>query len=98
MFRALLVTLTIISLILPVISYRYFIQLMKLVKIRRANFLLAGTMTVLTGYIFFLLPWIFIGDDVPEIRIFSYYIILIGLIILVYGVIKIYMDWKEVIK
>ncbi len=90
--------LTIISLILPVISYRYFIQLMKLVKIRRANFLLAGTMTVLTGYIFFLLPWIFIGNDVPEIRIFSYYIILIGLIILVYGVIKIYMDWKEVIK
>lgn len=98
MFRILLLTFTIISLILPILSYRYFMQLMKLVKIRRSNFLVAGSATVLTGYVFFMLPWIFVGSDILLIRIFSYYVIMAGLLILVYAVVKIYLDWREVIK
>ena len=71
---------------------------MKLVRVRMGNLIVAGSFTLLIGYLFFLLPWMVIGDDIIEIRVFSYYVILIGLAILVYSVIKIYMDWKEVIK
>jgi len=71
---------------------------MKLVKIRRSSILVTGTLILLIGYIFFLMPWIFVGDEIIEIRIFSYYIIMFGLLILVYGIIKIYMDWRGVIK
>ncbi len=71
---------------------------MKLVRVRMGNLIVAGSFTLLIGYLFFLLPWMVIGDDIIEIRVFSYYVILIGLAILVYSVIKMYMDWKEVIK
>ena len=71
---------------------------MKLVRVRMGNLIVAGSFTLLIGYLFFLLPWMVIGDDIIEIRVFSYYVILIGLVILVYSVIKMYMDWKEVIK
>ncbi len=98
MFRLLLALLTLPSLILPIFSYIYFNQLMKLVKVRIGNLIVAASFILLTGYIFFLLPWIVIGDDIIEIRIFSYYVILSGLIILIYSVIKMYLDWKEVIK
>jgi len=98
MFKILLLALTLASLVLPILSYRYFMQLMKLVKIRRSNFLVAGSATILTGYIFFMLPWIFIGNDILLIRIFSYYVIMAGLIILVYVVVKIYLDWREVMR
>ncbi len=98
MFRILIVMLTIPSLILPIFSYIYFNQLMKLVRVRMGNLIVAGSFTLLIGYLFFLLPWMVIGDDIIEIRVFSYYVILIGLAILVYSVIKMYMDWKEVIK
>ncbi|HDN51381.1 MAG: hypothetical protein DRN21_04590 [Thermoplasmata archaeon] len=98
MFRILLLILTLISLVLPILSYRYFMQLMKLVKIRRSNFLVAGSATILTGYVFFMLPWIFVGTDILAIRVFSYYVIMAGLLILVYAVVKIYIDWREVMK
>ncbi len=98
MFKILLLALTLASLVLPILSYRYFMQLMKLVKIRRSNFLVAGSATILTGYIFFMLPWIFIGNDILLIRIFSYYVIMAGLLILVYAVVKIYLDWREVMR
>jgi len=98
MFRLILIVATLISLLLPLISYRYFIQIMHLMRIRRANLLVAGAMTLVTGYIFFLLPWIFIENDVPLIRLFSYYIVAAGIAILTYGVYRIYNDWKEVVR
>ncbi|MCD6447986.1 MAG: hypothetical protein J7L58_02935 [Thermoplasmata archaeon] len=98
MFRAILLTLMLISLILPILSYKYFMQLMMLVRIRRGGLLVSGAVTLLIGYVFFMLPWIFVGEDIVEIRVFSYYIIMLGLIILVYGVVRIYLDWRGVIK
>lgn len=71
---------------------------MKLIKVRRANVLFVGIIFIFIGYIFFLMPWMFIGEDVVEIKIFSYILILFGLSILLYGIVKIYLDWKEVIK
>ncbi|OYT62059.1 hypothetical protein B6U81_01630 [Thermoplasmatales archaeon ex4484_30] len=71
---------------------------MKLIKVRIGSVLVLGALTVVAGYIFFILPWIFVGDDIEEIRFFSYSIILLGLSILTYGVVKIYLDWKEVMK
>jgi len=73
-------------------------QLMMLVRIRRGGVLVSGAVTLLIGYIFFMLPWIFVGEDIVEIRVFSYYVIMLGLIILVYGVMRIYLDWRGVIK
>lgn len=98
MFRIILSLLIIISLILPILSYKSFIQIIKLVKIRRGNLLVSATLFLLTGYIFFLSPWIFIGEDIIEVRTISYYVILIGMLILSYGAIKIYTDWREVVK
>ncbi|MCD6481109.1 MAG: hypothetical protein J7L31_02410 [Thermoplasmata archaeon] len=98
MFRLLLSITVAISLILPLISYRYFLQIMRLMRIRRANLLVAGAVMLVTGYIFFLLPWIFIENDVPAIRLFSYYLVTAGIAVLAYGVYRIYNDWKEVVK
>lgn len=98
MLRIILSLLVIISLILPILSYKSFIQIIKLVKIRRGNLLVGATLFLLAGYIFFLLPWIFIGEDIIEVRTISYYVILIGMLILSYGAIKIYTDWREVVK
>ena len=78
MLRFVLSLLVVVSLILPILSYKSFLQIIKLVKIRRGNLLVSGTLFLLTGYLFFLLPWIFIGEDVIEVRVISYYIILIG--------------------
>ncbi|KAA0010529.1 MAG: hypothetical protein FE041_05085 [Thermoplasmata archaeon] len=98
MIRLLLIVCTLVSLLLPILSYRYFYQIMKLIKVRIGSVLVLGALTVVAGYIFFILPWIFVGDDIEEIRFFSYSIILLGLSILTYGVVKIYLDWKEVMK
>ena len=71
---------------------------MKLIKVRRGNILITGAIMMLIGYIFFMLPWIFIGEDVAEIRLLSYIIVLSGLLTLLYGILKIYWDWREVIR
>jgi len=83
---------------LPLISSYYFHLLMKFIKVRRGNFLIIGAISIWIGYVFFMLPWIFIGEDVYEIRIFSYFLSLLGLSILSYGALRIYIDWREVIK
>ncbi len=98
MFRFLLSILTLISLILPIISYKYFAKLMKIAKIKTADAIVAGVATMFAGYIFFMLPWIFVGEEIEPIRIFSYFVVLAGLIILLYAVVKIYSEWKEVVK
>jgi len=90
--------LTIVSSILPVISIYYFMKLMKLIKVKRGNSLVFSSIILLTGYLFFMLPWIFIGEDIYEVRIFSYSVILSGLLLLVYTIIRIYMDWSKVIR
>ena len=71
---------------------------MKLIKVRRGNILITGAIMMLIGYIFFMLPWIFIDESVTEIRLLSYIIVLSGLLTLLYGILKIYLDWREVIK
>ena len=86
------------SLILPIVSSYYFNRLMKLIKVRRGNILITGAIMMLIGYIFFMLPWIFIDESVTEIRLLSYIIVLSGLLTLLYGILKIYLDLREVIK
>lgn len=98
MFRFILIALTLISLALPIISYRYFVRLMKIAKIKTADAIVAGVATMFAGYIFFMLPWIFIGEEVEMVRYFSYFVVFIGLLILLYAVIKMYNEWKEVVK
>ena len=98
MLRFVVLLLFITSLILPIASSYYFNMLMKLIKVRRGNILITGAIMMLIGYIFFMLPWIFIGEDIAEIRLLSYIIVLSGLLTLLYGILKIYWDWREVIK
>ncbi len=93
-----LVTLFIVSLLLPAISSYYFNLLMRFIRVRRGAILVAGALAVWLAYIFFMLPWIFIGEDVLEVRLLAYSLSLIGLLIFSYGVIRIYMDWREVIR
>ena len=71
---------------------------MKIAKIKTADAIVAGVATMFAGYIFFMLPWIFIGEEIEFIRVFSYFIVLAGLIILLYAVVKIYSEWKEVMR
>ncbi len=98
MFRIILLSLVSISLILPIISIYYFRQLLTFIRVRRAGILSAGAMLLLSGYFFFMLPWIFIGEDIEAVRVFSYIVVTSGLIVLLGGIIRIYMDWREVIK
>ena len=98
MLRFVILLLFIASLILPIVSSYYFNRLMKLIKVRRGNILVTGAIMMLIGYIFFMLPWIFIDESVTEIRLLSYIIVLSGLLTLLYGILKIYLDWREVIK
>ena len=93
-----LIVLFIISLLLPAISSYYFSLLMRFIRVRRGTILVAGAVAVWLAYVFFMLPWIFIGEDVPQVRFFAYALSLMGLSILSYGVVRIYMDWREVIK
>jgi len=71
---------------------------MKFIKVRRGGLLVAGALVVWLGYIFFMLPWIFIGEDLIEVRTFAYFLAFIGLSTLLYGVARIYLDWKGVVK
>ena len=98
MLRFVILLLFIASLILPIVSSYYFNRLMKLIKVRRGNILVTGAIMMLIAYIFFMLPWIFIDESVTEIRLLSYIIVLSGLLTLLYGILKIYLDWREVIK
>lgn len=95
-FQLTLILLCAISLILPFISYRYFVNLMRLVRISIGPFLVAGSSIILIGYLFFISPWIIVGKDIDEIRLISYIVIMAGLSIILYATIKIYLDWRDV--
>jgi len=84
--------------ILAAVSFRYFTRLMKLVKVRRGAILATSGVFLTIGYAFFIMPWIAIGETVAMIEIFSYMLILVALAILLYGVSRIYVDWRKAIK
>ncbi|MEM2259401.1 MAG: hypothetical protein QXW78_04420 [Candidatus Thermoplasmatota archaeon] len=67
---------------------------MKLIKIRVGNLIFIACIILLLAYIFFLLPWIFVGVDIYEIRLISYSLISVALFILLYAVIRIYFTWR----
>ncbi|MCD6512379.1 MAG: hypothetical protein J7K61_02090 [Thermoplasmata archaeon] len=98
MLHWILLSLVIISLILPLISIHYFRQLLTFIRVRRAGILSAGALLMLSGYFFFMLPWIVIEEGIEIVRVFSYIVVTSGLIILLGGIIRIYMDWKEAIR
>ena len=82
---------------LAVISLYYFIRLMRVIKIRRGTIFASSAVFLFIGYVFFILPWVTIGRTVVIMEQFSYAFIMIALVILFYGVIRIYRDWREVI-
>ncbi len=93
-----LLALFILSIVLPAFSSYYFSLLMKFIRVKRGGILVAGALVVWLAYIFFMLPWIFIGEDIPEVRLLAYILSLIGLLILSYGIFRIYFDWREVVR
>ncbi len=82
---------------LAVISLYYFIRLMRVIKIRRGGILAGSAVFLFVGYVFFILPWVAIGRSVAVMEQLAYGFILVALVILLYGVMRIYRDWKEVI-
>ncbi|RLF64669.1 MAG: hypothetical protein DRN33_01545 [Thermoplasmata archaeon] len=96
--QAIMLLLNSIILILAALSFYYFSRLMKLVKVRRGAILATSGVFLLTGYVFFIMPWIAIGGAIPMMENFSYILVSIAFIILLYGVSRIYMDWKGAIK
>jgi apolipoprotein N-acyltransferase len=82
---------------LAVISLYYFIRLMRVIKIRRGSILAGSAVFLFIGYVFFILPWVTIGRSVTVMEQLAYGFILVALVILLYGVMRIYRDWKEVI-
>jgi apolipoprotein N-acyltransferase len=83
---------------LAVISLYYFVRLMRVIKIRRGSIFASSAVFLFIGYVFFILPWITIGSNVTIMEQLAYTFILIALVILFYGVIRIYRDWREVIS
>lgn len=80
-----------------ILSLYYFVRLMRVIKIRRGGILAGSAVFLFVGYVFFILPWVTIGRGVPLMEQLSYGLILVALVILLYGVIRIYRDWREVI-
>ncbi len=87
-----------IVLVMAAISFYYFTRLMRLVKVRRGVILAVSGVFLIMGYVFFIIPWITIGENVAVIESASYVLISVALSILLYGVSRIYIDWREAIK
>ncbi|MEA2053804.1 MAG: hypothetical protein U9O96_01615 [Candidatus Thermoplasmatota archaeon] len=79
-------------------SFYYFNRLMKLVKVRRGAILATSGVLLLLGYIFFIMPRMAIGSSIPVMESIAHVLILVAFTILLYGISRIYMDWREVIK
>lgn len=84
--------------ILAAFSFYYFTRLMKLVKVRRGGILATSGVFLLMGYVFFIMPWIAVGESIVMMEEFSYVLILVAFTIMLYGVIRIYLDWKGAIR
>ena len=87
-----------VVIVLAVASFHYFTRLMKLVKVRRGIILATSGVFLTIGYAFFIMPWMAIGENVDVIELFSYILISIALVILLYGVSRIYVDWREAVR
>ncbi len=87
-----------VVIVLAVASFHYFTRLMKLVKVRRGIILATSGVFLTIGYAFFIMPWMAIGENVDVIELFSYILISIALAILLYGVSRIYVDWREAVR
>jgi len=90
--------LNIAPVIIAFIAFFYFQKLMKLIKVKRGTILALSGFFLFLGYFFFILPWLLIGSEIILIKEISYLFITTAFLILLYGVARIYMDWKEVIK
>lgn len=93
-----MIILNIPPIILAFIAFLYFQKLMKLIKVKRGAILALSGIFLFLGYLFFILPWLIIGDEVIIMKELSYIFLIISFLILLYGVARIYMDWKEVIR
>ncbi len=96
--QIIMISLNTIILFLAIISFYRFNRLMKLVKVRRGIILAISGVFLLIGYVFFIMPWIAIGESIPLMEVIAYLLISIALIILLYGVSRIYGDWRKAIK
>lgn len=85
-------------LMLAVVSLYYYQRVMRLVKVRRGVILVTSAVFLLVGYVVFILPWIAIGQGVELMETIAFSLIFIALLILLYGVSRIYRDWREVIR
>ncbi len=92
-----MILLNVAVLAFAVLSLYYFVRLMRVIKIRRGTILAGSAVFLFVGYVFFILPWVTIGRSVPLMEQLSYGLILVALVILLYGVMRIYRDWREVI-
>ncbi|KAA0003033.1 MAG: hypothetical protein FE048_02495 [Thermoplasmata archaeon] len=93
-----MIILNIPPILLAFIAFLYFQKLMKLIKVKRGAILALSGVFLFLGYFFFILPWLLIGSEVDIMKEISYSFITIAFLILLYGITRIYMDWKEVIK
>ena len=84
--------------LLGLIAFVYFQKLMKVIKVKRGVILASSGGFLFLGYFFFILPWLIIGSDITIMKEISYLFKTIALLTLLYGVARIYIDWKEVIK
>jgi apolipoprotein N-acyltransferase len=84
-------------LVLAFVSLYYYSRVMRLITVRRGSILVTSGIFLLIGYVLFILPWVVISDRVEAIVSMAYALILVALIVLLYGVGRIYRDWREVI-
>jgi len=95
--QLLLLILHIPVLMLAIASLYYYGRVMRRIQVRQGTVLATSVVFLLVGYVLFILPWIAIGDPVPYLETVAFVLISIALIVLLYGVGRIYRDWREVL-
>jgi len=85
-------------LMLAIASLYYYTRVMQLIQVRQGTVFVTSGIFLLVGYVLFILPWIAIGDQVPFLETIAFALIFIALTVLLYGVGRIYRDWREVFQ
>ncbi|HDS58827.1 MAG TPA: hypothetical protein ENN54_00815 [Thermoplasmatales archaeon] len=98
LIQLVLLVLHIPTLMLAVASLYYYQRVMRLIKVRRGAILVTSGIFLLVGYVVFILPWMAIGEGVELMETMAFGLIFIALVVLLYGVSRIYRDWREVIR
>lgn len=96
--QLLMVLLNVPPILLGSIAFFYFNKLNKLIKVKRGLILASSGIFLFVGYLFFILPWLLIGDEIIVMKKASYLFMTIALLALLYGVARIYKDWRGVIR